>query len=199
MPWTSLGETYDLERLWRVGRRGARGRHRPAADPAHARAAPRVADALTTDPDLAESPAADVLRAWTAAGGGGPAGRTGGRARLPTTRRKPLSAGRPARAGATTTPSTNCSPSTASTEQWLDNLADRERDRLGVAHLPVDRNKTDGYCLQVGRSETDAVPDYREVRPSRTPAATQPRTEPGGATVRVGEGAGTPSTACSVL
>jgi len=50
-------------------------------------------------------------------------------------------------------------------EQWLDGLADRERERLGVAHLQVDRNKTDGYYLQVGRSETDAVPDdYREVK-----------------------------------
>jgi DNA mismatch repair protein MutS len=48
---------------------------------------------------------------------------------------------------------------------WLDGLADREKERTGITHLQVDRNKTDGYYLQVGKSETDAVPDeYREIK-----------------------------------
>jgi len=48
---------------------------------------------------------------------------------------------------------------------WLDGLADREKARTGITHLQVDRNKTDGYYVQVGKSETDAVPDeYREIK-----------------------------------
>ncbi len=48
---------------------------------------------------------------------------------------------------------------------WLDGLADREKSKTGITHLSVDRNKTDGYYVQVGKSETDAVPDrYREIK-----------------------------------
>ncbi|MFB6146664.1 MAG: DNA mismatch repair protein MutS [Halobacteriaceae archaeon] len=48
---------------------------------------------------------------------------------------------------------------------WLEDLADREKQRLGITHLQVDRNKTDGYYVQVGKSETDAVPEeYREIK-----------------------------------
>jgi DNA mismatch repair protein MutS len=45
---------------------------------------------------------------------------------------------------------------------WLDGLADREKRAHGITHLTVDRNKTDGYYIQVGNSETDAVPDSYE-------------------------------------
>ncbi|WP_251342314.1 DNA mismatch repair protein MutS [Haloplanus halophilus] len=49
--------------------------------------------------------------------------------------------------------------------EWLDGLADREKERTGITHLQVDRNKTDGYYIQVGKSETDAVPEeYREIK-----------------------------------
>ncbi len=49
--------------------------------------------------------------------------------------------------------------------EWIDGLADREKQRLGITHLQTGRNQTDGYYLQVGRSETDAVPEeYREVK-----------------------------------
>ncbi|WP_251327872.1 DNA mismatch repair protein MutS [Haloplanus pelagicus] len=48
---------------------------------------------------------------------------------------------------------------------WLDGLATRQKDRTGITHLQVDRNRTDGYYIQVGNSETDAVPDdYREIK-----------------------------------
>src|SRR6056297_2843567 len=46
--------------------------------------------------------------------------------------------------------------------EWMDTLADREKRRTGITHLQVDRNKTDGYYLQVGQSETDQVPDEYE-------------------------------------
>jgi len=45
---------------------------------------------------------------------------------------------------------------------WVGSLADREKRRHDITHLSVDRNKTDGYYIQVGRSETDRVPDEYE-------------------------------------
>ena len=49
--------------------------------------------------------------------------------------------------------------------EWLDTLPDREKERTGITHLSVDRNKTDGYYIQVGKSETGAVPDeYEEIK-----------------------------------
>jgi DNA mismatch repair protein MutS len=49
--------------------------------------------------------------------------------------------------------------------EWLDGLADRERRRHGLSHVTVDRNKTDGYYIQVGKSAADDVPDhYRHVK-----------------------------------
>jgi DNA mismatch repair protein MutS len=48
---------------------------------------------------------------------------------------------------------------------WIDRLPDREKRRTGITHLSVDRNKTDGYYIQVGNSETDAVPgEYEEIK-----------------------------------
>ena len=44
-------------------------------------------------------------------------------------------------------------------EEWLDTLDDREKRETGITHLTVDRNKTDGYYIQVGNSETGEVPD----------------------------------------
>ncbi|QSG12933.1 Mismatch repair ATPase (MutS family) [Halapricum desulfuricans] len=50
-------------------------------------------------------------------------------------------------------------------EAWLDELPKREKRRHGITHLSVDRNKTDGYYIQVGKSETDAVPDsYEQIK-----------------------------------
>ncbi|MFB6151859.1 MAG: DNA mismatch repair protein MutS, partial [Haloarculaceae archaeon] len=34
---------------------------------------------------------------------------------------------------------------------WIDALPDREKRRHGITHLSVDRNKTDGYYIQVGK------------------------------------------------
>ncbi|SIQ83182.1 DNA mismatch repair protein MutS [Haladaptatus litoreus] len=46
--------------------------------------------------------------------------------------------------------------------EWFDTLASREKSRTGISHLQVDRNKTDGYYLQVGKSDTDKVPEEYE-------------------------------------
>ncbi len=49
--------------------------------------------------------------------------------------------------------------------EWIQRLAAREQERHGITHLQVDRNRTDGYYIQVGNSETDAVPQsYREIK-----------------------------------
>jgi len=48
---------------------------------------------------------------------------------------------------------------------WMDGLADREKGKTGITHLQVDRNRTDGYYIQVGNSETDQVPEgYEEIK-----------------------------------
>jgi DNA mismatch repair protein MutS len=48
---------------------------------------------------------------------------------------------------------------------WIEELPDREKRRHEITHLSVDRNKTDGYYIQVGKSETDRVPgEYDEIK-----------------------------------
>jgi len=48
---------------------------------------------------------------------------------------------------------------------YFDDLAAREKRRTGLTHVTVDRNKTDGYYLQIGKSEADEVPDeYEEIK-----------------------------------
>ncbi|WP_313691415.1 DNA mismatch repair protein MutS [Halorarum halobium] len=50
-------------------------------------------------------------------------------------------------------------------ERWLDTLAEREKRQHGLSHVTVDRNTTDGYYVQVGRSVADEVPEhYREIK-----------------------------------
>ena len=48
---------------------------------------------------------------------------------------------------------------------WLADLPAREKRRHGITHLTVDRNKTDGYYIQVGNSETDRAPaEYEHIK-----------------------------------
>jgi DNA mismatch repair protein MutS len=46
--------------------------------------------------------------------------------------------------------------------EWLDTLAEREKRQYGLSHVTVDRNRTDGYYIQVGKSAADGVPDHYE-------------------------------------
>ena len=49
--------------------------------------------------------------------------------------------------------------------EWIDTLAERESREHGLTHVTVDRNKTDGYYIQVGKSAADGVPEhYREIK-----------------------------------
>ena len=48
---------------------------------------------------------------------------------------------------------------------WIERLPKREKRAHGITHLTVDRNKTDGYYIQVGNSEVEKVPDsYEQVK-----------------------------------
>jgi DNA mismatch repair protein MutS len=48
---------------------------------------------------------------------------------------------------------------------WMNGLAEREKSRLGITHISTGRNKTDGYYIQVGNSETGEVPEeYDEIK-----------------------------------
>ncbi len=45
------------------------------------------------------------------------------------------------------------------------NAAGPRKERTGLSHVTVDRNKTDGYYIQVGKSVADQVPDhYRQIK-----------------------------------
>ena len=49
--------------------------------------------------------------------------------------------------------------------EWIETLPEREKRSTGITHLSVDRNKTDGYYIQVGQSETDQVPEeYEQIK-----------------------------------
>ncbi|PSP77337.1 DNA mismatch repair protein MutS [Halobacteriales archaeon QS_1_68_20] len=48
---------------------------------------------------------------------------------------------------------------------WFDSLAERVKRQYSLTHVTVDRNKTDGYYVQVGKSEADGVPDrFEEIK-----------------------------------
>ncbi|WP_331235758.1 DNA mismatch repair protein MutS [Natronorarus salvus] len=45
---------------------------------------------------------------------------------------------------------------------WIETLADREKREHGLSHVQVNRNSTEGYTIQVGRSAADDVPEQYE-------------------------------------
>ncbi|GGL63505.1 DNA mismatch repair protein MutS [Halocalculus aciditolerans] len=50
-------------------------------------------------------------------------------------------------------------------QAWFDSLADRVKAETELTRLTVDRNRTDGYYIQVGNSQVDRVPDeYTEIK-----------------------------------
>jgi len=46
--------------------------------------------------------------------------------------------------------------------EWIETLPEREKRRTALSRVTVDRNKTDGYYIQVGKSEADSVPEEYE-------------------------------------
>jgi DNA mismatch repair protein MutS len=46
--------------------------------------------------------------------------------------------------------------------EWIETLPEREKRRTDLSRVTVDRNRTDGYYIQVGKSEADRVPEEYE-------------------------------------
>ncbi|WP_394739125.1 DNA mismatch repair protein MutS [Natronococcus roseus] len=154
-----LGEAYDLARLASKASHGSADARDLVAVRETLAALPAVADVVAANPDLADSPLAEILE-------------------------------RPDRDAARELSETieeaiaDEPPSTVTqgelfrygydeeldevierheeVREWLEGLADREKRRHGLSHVTVDRNKTDGYYIQVGKSAADGVPDHYE-------------------------------------
>ncbi|MFB6069436.1 MAG: DNA mismatch repair protein MutS [Halanaeroarchaeum sp.] len=158
----ALGETADLERL---GSRIAHG-SADAADLLRVRdtlgALPEVSETIASTPGLGDSPVAGVLDGLD-------------RDRLADVREeiddalrddppKTLTQGGLFRRGYDEELD-DLLEGFEEAKEWIDGLADREKARLGVTHLQVDRNTTDGYYIQIGKSEADRAPEeYREIK-----------------------------------
>ncbi|NKE35405.1 DNA mismatch repair protein MutS [Natronococcus sp. JC468] len=155
----ALGEAYDLARLASKASHGSADARDLVAVRETLSVLPAVADAVGSNPDLADSPLVDVLK-------------------------------RPDREDARELRSeledaiVEDPPSTVTqgelfregyddeldgvierheeVREWLDTLAEREKRQHGLSHVTVDRNKTDGYYIQVGKSAADGVPGHYE-------------------------------------
>ncbi len=46
--------------------------------------------------------------------------------------------------------------------EYFDSLAEREKRQYGLSRVTVDRNRTDGYYVQVPKSDSEAVPEHYE-------------------------------------
>lgn len=45
-------------------------------------------------------------------------------------------------------------------QEWLRELENDIEEKYEISHISVDRNQTDGYYIQVGKSETSSIPDH---------------------------------------
>ncbi len=157
-----LAESADLERLASRASRGSADARALLAVEESLETVPTIIDAIENDPQLAESPLADdatvvpqsaiesLAAELNAAIDREPAGgiTEGGIIRQGYDPELDEIIDRHERAKA-----------------WIDDLAERERNEHGITHLQVGRNRTDGYYIQVGNSETDSVPGtYREIK-----------------------------------
>ncbi|MFU8866566.1 DNA mismatch repair protein MutS [Natronococcus sp.] len=155
----TLGEAYDLARLASKASHGSADARDLVAVRETLAVLPAVADAVAANPDLADSPLAEILE------------------------RPDRDAARDLRAEledaiAEEPPSTVTQGELfrygydaeldevierhEEVREWLEGLADREKRQHGLSHVTVDRNKTDGYYIQVGKSAADGVPDHYE-------------------------------------
>ncbi len=155
----TLGESYDLERLASKASHGSADARDLQAVEETLSVLPAIAELIAETPELADSPLADIVD-------------------------------RPDRDAARELAATLAAaiadepPSTVTQGEllqygydddldslidrheelntWLDSLAEREKRQYGLSHVSVDRNKTDGYYIQVGKSAADGVPDHYE-------------------------------------
>ncbi|WP_254761823.1 DNA mismatch repair protein MutS [Natrinema marinum] len=155
----TLGEAYDLARLASKATHGSADARDLVAVHETLAVLPALAEAIASNPDLADSPLAEIVD------------------------RPDREAARDLRetlaeAIADDPPSTVTQGELLqygydddldevierheAVREWLETLADREKGQYGLSHVTVDRNKTDGYYIQVGKSAADGVPDHYE-------------------------------------
>jgi DNA mismatch repair protein MutS len=155
----TLGEAYDLARLASKATHGSADARDLLAVQETLAVLPALADAIASNPDLADSPLSEIVDRPD---------RDAARELWETLEE----------AIADEPPSTvtqgellQCGYDDELDEvierheaikEWLDTLADREKGQYGLSHVTVDRNKTDGYYIQVGKSAADGVPDHYE-------------------------------------
>ncbi len=154
-----LKDAYDLERLGTravSGSADARDLHAVADTLA---VLPDLIDIVETNPELAESPLQEILSAPDLEAA----------AALEETLSEALAAEPPSTVtqGGLLARGYNDELDAVidryeAVEHWLDSLADREKRDHGLSHVTVDRNRTDGYYIQVGKSVADEAPDHYE-------------------------------------
>ncbi|WP_290813005.1 DNA mismatch repair protein MutS [Halovivax sp.] len=154
-----LDGTYDLERLASKATHGSADARDLLAVGDTLELLPRLAEAVETDPTLAASPLPEIL--------GEPDGEAA--ADLRGTLAEALAAEPPS---TVTEGGLICRGYREELDEvidrheelkrWFNTLAERESRQHGLSHVTVDRNRTDGYYVQVGRSAADGVPDHYE-------------------------------------
>ncbi|WP_255168901.1 DNA mismatch repair protein MutS [Natrononativus amylolyticus] len=158
----ALGEAYDLERLASRATHGSADARDLLAVADTLDTLPRVADLVGSTPELADSPLASVVDRPDREAA----------ADLRETLSSALAADPPSTVtqGGLLTRGYDAELDEVierheAVLEWLETLADREKRRHGLSHVSVDRNKTDGYYIQVGKSAADGVPDhYDEIK-----------------------------------
>ncbi|PSP88091.1 DNA mismatch repair protein MutS [Halobacteriales archaeon QS_4_69_34] len=157
-----LAEAADAERLASAATAGSAD----ARDLLRARDTlallPRIADAITDEKRLAASPLAEIVERPDRAA----AERLHGEldAALVEEPPKTVREGGLFRRGYDTTLDELIDEHETALE-WIEGLQAREKRTHGITHLSTGRNRTDGYYIQVGKSETDAVPEsYEEIK-----------------------------------
>ncbi|MFC7195874.1 DNA mismatch repair protein MutS [Halosimplex aquaticum] len=157
----TLGDAYDLERLASKAASGSADARDLRAVQETLALLPAVGELIAETERLAESPLAGSLTGRTARpprNSPPTSTRRSSRTRRGRSRRAGLSAGIRPRAD-------EIIESHESALAWIEELPEREKRKTGITHLSVDRNKTDGYYIQVGKSETDQVPDtYEQIK-----------------------------------
>ncbi|PSP98737.1 DNA mismatch repair protein MutS, partial [Halobacteriales archaeon QS_4_70_19] len=155
----TLDGTYDLERLASRTASGSAGPDALLRVRETLAALPDLVDAVTSAPRLADSPVADVFADLDREGAA--AVREELDAALADDPPKSLTAGgliRPAYDEELR----DLVERHDEAAEWIDSLAEREKREHGLTHVSVGRNKTDGYYIQVGKSESDQVPAHYE-------------------------------------
>ncbi|KYH27764.1 DNA mismatch repair protein MutS [Halalkalicoccus paucihalophilus] len=157
-----LGEAYDLERLASRATHGSADAHALLRARDTLALLPEVADLIGGDDRLAESPLSGIIERPDCESA----------ATLEKALREALAEEPPKtlREGGLITKGYDAELDELVERHenalaWIEELGPREKADHGITHLQVDRNKTDGYYIQVGKSEAEAVPEtYRQVK-----------------------------------